>query len=319
MIPHFLKRAVSFVVTLFIVLLATFVIMNLAPGDNPFADERPPSPEVIEARNKKYHLDRPLLLNTRTLSADTFTDTQFGIYLNGLLHGDLGPSFQYMDRDVNDVLGPAIPVSLLLGAIGLTVALALGIPAGVIAAVRYNSWTDRAAITAAMGGVILPNFILGPLLVMVFAFGLGILPPAGWGRPVDMILPAFLTGLPAAAMIARLTRAGLIEELRKDYIRAARARGVPEYKVVLKHAMKNGILPVVSYLGPAAANVLTGTVVVETIFAIPGMGTHFVDGAIQRDYKVVLGAVLVYCVLLMTFNFLVDLAYRFLDPRVERT
>jgi oligopeptide transport system permease protein len=215
------------------------------------------------------------------------------------------------------VLAPSIPVSLLLGSIGLLFALAIGIPAGIYAAVRHNSWADRAAITLAMGGVILPNFILGPLLVMLFAFVLGWLPPAGWGQPCDVILPGFLTGLPAAAMIARLVRSGMIEELSKDYIRAARARGVGEFKVVVKHALKNGVMPVVSYMGPAAANILTGTVVVESLFAIPGMGMHFVHGALNRDYQLVMGAVLLYCVLLMTFNLLVDIGYRFLDPRVE--
>jgi oligopeptide transport system permease protein len=255
----------------------------------------------IEAR---YHLNEPLV-------------RQYLRYLGDVARGDLGPSFRYPDRTVNELLGLGFPVSLLLGASAMAFALGLGGTAGLLAGVRRNSLLDYGTMSFALFGVSVPNFVLGPLLMLVFALGTGWLPVAGWGTWRHLVLPAFTLGTSYAAYVARLTRAGVLEVIGQDFIRTARAKGLGEATIVLRHALPGAILPVVTYLGPASAAVLTGSVVVETVFSVPGIGRYFVASALNRDYTMVLGTVLVYSVLLLGFNLVVDLLYAYLDPRVR--
>jgi oligopeptide transport system permease protein len=281
----------------------SFFIMRLAPG-GPFDQERA-LPEQVRANiEARYHLNEPLW-------------QQYLRYLGDILRGDLGPSFRYPDRSVNELLGLGFPVSLLLGACALTVALLLGGAAGLLAGVRRNSFVDYLTMSFALGGVSVPNFVLGPILMLVFALGLGWLPVAGWGTWRHLILPSVTLGTFYAAYVARLTRAGMLEVIGHDFIRTARAKGLREATVVMRHALPSAMLPVITYLGPASAAVLTGSVVVETIFSIPGIGRYFVGGALNRDYTVVLGTVVSYSVLLVVFNLIVDVLYAYLDPRVS--
>lgn len=296
-------RLVFAVPVLFAVATLTFLMMRVAPG-GPFDAERRLPPAVEESLRARYQLDRPLL-------------EQYGRYMGNLLRGDLGPSFRYPDRTVGELLGFGLPVSLTLGLAALWVALAIGVPAGILAAVRQNRAADHAAMGLAIVGVSVPNFVLGPLLIIVFALWLGWLPVAGWGTWRHVVLPAFTLGVFYAAFIGRLTRAAMLEVIRQDFVRTARAKGAPEWRVVGRHAFRIALLPVVSFLGPAAARLLTGSVVVETIFSVPGVGRYFVTAALNRDYTMVLGTALVYSALLVLFNLLVDLAYGWLDPRIR--
>jgi oligopeptide transport system permease protein len=231
--------------------------------------------------------------------------------------GDLGPSFRYPDRSVNELLLLGFPVSLTLGLCALTVALTVGGAAGVLAGLGRNSFLDYLTMSFALGGISVPNFVLGPILMLIFALGLGWLPVAGWGTWKHLVLPSVTLGTFYAAYVARLTRAGMLEVIGQDFIRTARAKGLREATVVLRHALPGAILPVVTYLGPASAAVLTGSVVVETIFSIPGIGRYFVNSALNRDYTMVLGTVVFYSLLLLLFNLIVDVLYAYLDPRVQ--
>jgi oligopeptide transport system permease protein len=255
----------------------------------------------IEAR---YHLDEPLW-------------RQYLRYLGDVARADFGPSFRYPDRSVNELLGLGFPVSMTLGICALAVALGIGGVAGILAGLRRNSAVDYLTMTFALGGVSIPNFVLGPMLMLVFALGLGWLPVAGWGTWRHLVLPSLTLGTFYAAYIARLTRAGMLEVIGQDFIRTARAKGLREAVVVLRHALPGAILPVITYLGPASAAVLTGSVVVETIFGIPGIGRYFVSSALNRDYTMVLGTVVFYSVLLLFLNLVVDVLYAYLDPRVQ--
>lgn len=298
-----LRRILLMVPTLWAIATLTFFMMRLAPG-GPFNAERD-IPEAAKAElERKYGLDEPLLV-------------QYGSFLVRAVQLDFGPSYKYPAREVRDILFESFPVSLELGAWSLLVALILGIPMGMIAAVRKNSATDFAAMGASIAGVSIPNFVLGPVLVLLFSLTWHWFPPALWDGPATRVLPVLTLSVAYVAYIARLTRAGMLEVLRQDYIRTARAKGVAEPQVVTKHAFRLGILPVVSFLGPAAARIVMGSIVVESIFAIPGLGRHLVNGAFNRDYTLVLGLVLFYAVFLMVLNLLVDLAYAWLDPRVE--
>lgn len=277
--------------------------MRLAPG-GPFDQDRA-LPEPVRANiEARYHLNESLW-------------TQYLRYLGDVARGDLGPSFRYPDRSVNELLGLGFPVSLLLGACAMTIAVLAGGTAGLLAAVRRNSLVDYLTMSLALGGVSVPNFVLGPILMLVFALGLGWLPVAGWGTWRHLILPSLTLGAFYAAYVARLTRAGVLEVVGQDFIRTARAKGLREAMVILRHAVPSAILPVVTYLGPASAAVLTGSVVVETIFSIPGIGRYFVGAALNRDYTMVLGTVVSYSVLLLTLNLAVDVLYAWLDPRVQ--
>lgn len=299
-----LRRVTFIVPSLVFLIFVTTLLMYLAPG-NPFARERVASPLVEEALRASYGVPH---------SALEF----FEIYMRRLLlEGSLGPSIKVQGRSVGALIGPALPVSLALGVLALTFAVTLGLMLGISAGLRPNSSADYASMGVAMLGISLPNFVIGALLVIVFALSWRVLPVAGWGSLRHLVLPSITLGLPYAAYIARLARNGTIEVMQQDFIRTARAKGLPERRVVLGHALKGALLPVVSFLGPAAAGILTGSFVVESLFGIPGMGQWFVKGAINRDYSLVLGSAILYATLVTVFNLLVDLAYAWLDPRVR--
>jgi len=297
------RRLLLFVPTLWVIATLTFFLVRLAPG-GPFQSERE-IPKAARAQLMRlYGLDRPLLV-------------QYGTFLWNTARGDLGPSYKYPQRQVGEIIRDGVRVSAELGAWSLLLAVLLGVPAGVIAAVRQNRLADHAAMVLSLAGVSIPAFVLGPVLVLVFALGLYWLPPALWGGPASRVLPVITLSTAYVATIARLTRAGMLEALRMDFVRTARAKGLAESVVVLRHALRLGILPVVTFLGPAAARIVMGSIVVEQIFAIPGLGRQLVNAAFNRDYTLVLGAVLFYAVALMTLNLAVELVYARLDPRVE--
>lgn len=298
-------RLLTAVPTLFVLVGLSFFLMHAAPG-GPFDSERSLAPEVEARLNAQFHLDEPAW-------------RQFSRYLGGLLHGDLGPSLQYEGRSVADLIGDGAPVSAALGAIALLLALTGGVALGAIAALRRDSLWDRSLMLLALLGLSLPSYVVAPLLILVFALALDWLPAGGWDSPASVLLPAIALALPQMAAIARLTRGALGEVLAAPWIRAARAKGLPERLIVFRHALKPALLPVLSWLGPAAAGLMTGSVVVEQVFGIPGIGRYFVQGALNRDYTLVLGVVLFYGALVVTFNFLVDLAYGLLDPRTRPT
>lgn len=303
MTSYVLRRLLGVGPLLVLIALFAFLFMRTAPG-GPFDQERALPAQIEASLRAQYHLDEPLL-------------EQFGRYLGDIVRGDLGPSFRYRNRSVNEIIAQSAPVSLTLGVVAMAFALVLGIAAGVVSAVREHTWVDHTAMAVAMAGICIPNFVLGPLLILVFVFSFKLLPPAGWGALEHLILPALTLGAIRAATIARLTRGGMLEALEQDFVRTARAKGLAEQVVALRHALKVAILPVVSYLGPAMAATLTGSVVVERIFLVPGLGTFFVQSALNRDYTVAMGAVLFYSTLLIFLNLAVDIAYTRLDPRVE--
>jgi oligopeptide transport system permease protein len=297
-----LRRLLQAVPVLLAISLLTFLMVRLAPGD-PFSDERR-MPEDIRARlEAAYGFDQPLW-------------KQYLRHMGHLARGDL-PSFRYPDRTVQEIIAEAFPVSLELGAWALLVALLVGIPVGVIAAVRRNTWLDHLPMSLAMSGICLPSFVLGPLLILVFALKLGWVNPMGWDEPSDRILPALTLGLYYAAYVARLARGGMLEILSQDFMRTARAKGLPGWLVVVRHGLRGGLLPVVTYLGPAVAGLLTGSFAVETIFFIPGLGRFFVTAAFNRDYTMVLGTVMFYAVLIVLLNLVVDAVHLCLDPRLR--
>jgi oligopeptide transport system permease protein len=303
--PGTVLRRVTFLVpSLLLLVFVTTLLMYHAPG-SPFAGEKVASPQVEAALRAHFGVPK---------SAVEF----FGIYLRRLLvEGSLGPSVKVQGRNVETLLRPALPVSVALGLLALVIASALGLWLGIVAGLKPNSAADYASTGLSAIGLSLPSFVIGALGIVVFALKLHWLPVAGWGDLRHIVLPAVTLALPYAAYIARLARGGTIEVMSQDFIRTARAKGLPESAVVLRHALKGAILPVVSYLGPAAAGIMTGSFVVETLFGIPGMGQWFVRGAINRDYSVVLGTALVYASLVTAFNLVVDLAYAWLDPRVR--
>lgn len=304
MLYYALKRLAGAIPTLLLLVTLAFFLMRLAPG-GPFDSERALPPAIEASLQAQYHLDAPLW-------------DQYLRYLSNLLRGDLGPSFQYRDYTVNELIAIGFPVSALLGGLALVLALVLGLAAGLYAGLHRNRPADHGVMAAAMTGISIPNFVLAPLLVLVFAIYLGWLPAGGWGlSPAQIVLPVLALALPQVAYIARLTRAALVEVLGSPWIRTARAKGLPPRWIVLRHALKPVLLPVVSYLGPAAAGVLTGSVVIEQIFGLPGLGRYFVQGALNRDYTLVLGVVVFYGALIILLNLLVDLAYGWLDPKVR--
>jgi oligopeptide transport system permease protein len=303
MSTYLLRRVLSTIPLLFGILFFSFVFMRSAPG-GPFDDERSLPPQIERNLQAKYHLDEPL-------------GQQFLRYLGGLLKGDLGPSFKYQGRTVNEIIAQSLPVSLSLGGTALLIALAIGIPAGVVGALHHNRVQDYATMSFSLLGICVPNFVLGPVLIIIFSFAVGLLPAGGWGSPQQLLLPALTLGAIRAAYIARLARAGMLEVIHQDFIRTARSKGLRERVVVGKHALRVAILPVLSYLGPATASILVGSVVVERIFNIPGLGSFFVNSALNRDYTMAMGTVLLYSGLLITLNLMVDLVYAVLDPRVE--
>jgi len=281
----------------------TFFLIRLAPG-GPFTEEKSYPPEAIAQLNRHYGLDKPI-------------HVQYFSYLGNVLRGNLGPSFKYPNRTVNEIIADTFPVSLELGFYGLTVALLFGLAAGIIASLRPNTALDHVPMSISMIGICIPSFVLGPLLVLFFALGLGWFNASGWRTVGDRVLPAITLGSAYAAYIARLSRAGMLDVLPRDFIRTARAKGLSELRVVVCHALKPGIFPVVSFLGPAIAGLITGSFVTETIFHIPGLGKMFVTGAFNRDYTLILGLVVFYSILVVVFNALVDLALALLNPKLR--
>jgi oligopeptide transport system permease protein len=304
-LTYAVRRLSGAVPTLFLIVTLAFFMMRLAPG-GPFDGERIMPPEIEANLRRAYELDRPLA-------------EQYAAYLGGLLTGDLGPSFKYKDLSVGELLAGGLPVSLRIGGIAMVGAALAGVALGSLAALRRNTAVDRAVMLGATTGIAVPNFVVAPVLSLVFGVHLSWLPVAGWGGGHwrHLVLPVTALALPQVAYVARLTRTGLVEVLHADYIRTARAKGLSEGAVLLRHALRAALLPVVSYLGPAAAGLLTGSVVIEQIFALPGIGRYFVQGALNRDYTLVMGVVVFYGALIILFNLVVDLLYGVLDPRVR--
>ncbi len=302
---YVLRRLLGAIPTLFILLTLAFFMIRLAPG-GPFDGDKVLPPEIQANLDAKYRLDQPLW-------------QQYLSYLGDIARGDLGPSFQYRDFTVNELIAQGFPISLRLGASALVLAFTLGVLVGSVAAWRQNSRLDQWLMGSSMVGIAVPNFVVAPLLVLLFGVTLGWLPAGGWGGGAlsHVILPIIALSLPYLAYIARLTRGSMVETLRSDFIRTARAKGLPEHKVLLKHALRPALLPVVSYLGPAAAAIITGSVVIEQIFGLPGMGRYFVQGALNRDYTLVMGVVIFVGVLIVVFNLIVDVLYAILDPRIR--
>ncbi len=277
-------------------------MMRLAPG-GPFDRDRILPEEVKAAIAARYHLDEPLW-------------KQYFRYMGNLAKGDLGPSFKYKDRSVNEILANGLPVTFKLGAYAMLFALLIGIPAGCIAALKQNSAADYTSMAVSMIGVSVPSFVVLSVLIYIFGIKLKILSVSGWGTWRQMVNPIVALGLMYSAYIARLSRAGMLEVIRQDYIRTARAKGLYEWLIITRHSLKAGLLPVVSFLGPAGAAILTGSLVVETISGIPGIGREFVQSALNRDYTLTMGTVILYSVFLIGFNIIVDILYAYLDPRI---
>ena len=304
MIRFLFHRLLQAVPVLLAAVTIAFFLVRAAPG-GPFTQERRFSDESIRRLNEHYGLSDPV-------------GVQYVRYIGNLLRGNLGPSFKYSNRTVNEIIAETFPVSLELGLLALCFALCIGLAAGILAALRPNTWQDVAPMAVAMTGVCIPSFVLGPLLVLVFAIQAGWFNAAGWDTPADRLLPAITLGSAYAAYIARLTRGSMLEILPADYIRTARATGVPERRIITCFALKNAVLPVVSFLGPATAGIITGSFVVETIFHIPGMGKMFVQAAFNRDYSLILGLVAFYSLLIVVFNLVVDIVLAWLDPRLRK-
>ena len=302
MIRFIAKRMLGLAAVLFCVVSITFFLIRLMPG-GPFDRERKLPEQIEKALLARYKLDGPIL-------------NQYFGYLGDLLHGDLRLSTKYRDRSVNEILADALPVSATLGVIAFLLATVGGVFVGSLAASYQHSWIDRSAMLGALFAISLPSFVIGPLLILIFAIDSQLLPVGGWGTWRSLILPSITLAAPYAAYIARLTRASMLEALTQDFVRTARAKGLPESQVVYKHALKVAILPVVSFLGPLAANLLTGSIVVENIFSIPGAGGFFVNSVLNRDGFLLGGIVIVYCVLLVLFNLVVDILYGWLDRRI---
>ena len=305
MLRYSFNRLLGAVPTLLILIAVAFFMIRIAPG-GPFDSERALLPEIEANLRAAYHLDEPL-------------PQQFLRYLGGLVRGDFGPSFQYRDFTVTELIATGFPVSLRLGGAAMLIALLIGVTAGSIAAWRQNSLGDHAVMAVSMTGISIPNFVMAPLLILFFAVYLGWLPAGGLGNGSwrNMILPVISLALPQIAYISRLTRGSMIEVLRSNFIRTARAQGLSATTILLRHAIRPALLPVVSYLGPATAAVITGSVVIEQIFGVPGLGRFFVQGALNRDYTLVMGVVVFYGTLIIVLNFLVDIAYAWLDPKVK--
>ncbi len=300
-----LRRLAGAIPTLFAVMTAAFFMMRLAPG-GPFDRDRMLTPEIEANIRQAYNLDEPLVV-------------QYGIYLSKLLRGDLGPSFKYQDYTVAELIGNGFPVSLRIGMTAIALALFVGIACGIVAALRQNSLVDHAVMAVAMIGITVPNFVMAPVMTLVIGVYLRWLPAGGYGGGSlrNLILPTVALALPQVAYVARLMRASMVEVLRSNYIRTARAKGLPARLVVGRHGLPAALLPVVSYLGPATASIITGSVVIETIFGIPGIGRYFVQGALNRDYTLVMGVVVFYGSLIIVLNLLVDLVYGLLDPKIR--
>jgi oligopeptide transport system permease protein len=305
MTRYFFTRLAGAIPTLFIIITITFFLMRAAPG-GPFDQEQALAPEIKANLQRAYGLDQPVW-------------TQYGRYLKSLLHGDFGPSFKYKDFTVTELIGQGFPITLQLGAMAIVLALLLGIPLGTFAALRHNSAADTATMSLVVTGIAIPSFVVLPFLGLLFGVYLHWLPVSGWesGSLRHAALPVIALALPPLAYVARLTRGSMLEVLQSHYIRTAFAKGLPLHSVIFRHALRPALAPVASYLVPAVASILTGSLVVETIAGLPGIGRYLVQGAINRDYTLVLGMVIIYSTLLIVMGLLVDLLYAWLDPRVR--
>lgn len=303
MLSYFLRRLLIAIPTLLVILLLSFVLIRLAPG-GPFDAEVALEAQVLENLNRAYNLDRPLW-------------EQFVVYLGNIFRGDLGPSMIYKDFSVNELLASGLPVSASLGLKSIILSILVGSLLGIVAALKQNRAVDYGVMTVAMSGIAIPNFVLAPILALIFGIYLNMLPVSGWGGLKHQILPVIAVSLPQIAIIARLMRASMIEVLRSNFVRAARLNGIPERQIIIHHALPAALLPVVSYIGPAIASVATGSLIVEQVFDLPGIGRYFAQGAINRDYPVVMGVVIVYAAAIIMLNLLVDLIYGLLDPKVR--
>ena len=303
MITYIARRLLQAIPTLWLVATATFVLLRIAPG-GPFDDEKPVSPEIKAQIEAHYGLDEPLIV-------------QYFQFFGNILRGDLGPSYKYAGWDVQEIIAQSFPVSLELGLWALLLALIIGIPIGSIAALQHKKSTENTLMGIAAVGICLPSFVIAPILILVFSLLLGWFNPIGWVSASDRVLPVLSLSLLYVAYIARLSRGGMLDVLQQDYIRTARAKGITNWLIIVRHALRTALLPVLSYIGPTAAGLISGSFVVETIFFIPGLGPFFVNAALNRDYTMVMGTVLFYAVLIILFNLIVDLIQMWMQPRTR--
>ncbi|MGR5153229.1 oligopeptide ABC transporter permease OppB [Photobacterium swingsii] len=305
MIKLIAKRILEAIPTLLVLITISFFLMRFAPG-NPFSSERPLPPEVMANIEAKYGLDKPVF-------------EQYTTYLGNVLQGDFGPSFKYKDFTVNELVSKALPVSAKIGFFAFIFAVVMGVTVGTVAALKHNTWVDYTIMSTAMAGVVMPSFILAPVLIYIFAINLGWLPAGGWqdGSLKFMLLPMFGMSLLYVATFARITRGSMIETLNSNFIRTARAKGLSYPYIIVKHALKPALLPVVSYMGPAFVGIITGSVVIETIFGLPGIGKLFVNAAFNRDYSLVLGVTILIGTLTIIFNAIVDIVLAYIDPKIR--
>ncbi len=303
-VRHAAVRLFGLIPTLLVLITIAFFLIRVAPG-GPFDGEKVLPPEIRANLDANYHLDEPLL-------------QQYFRYLGQIVTGDFGPSFQYKDWTVTELIAQGFPVSATLGGLAILLAFVVGTLIGTLAALKQNSLADYGAMGVAMLGISIPNFVVAPLLILGTAVYAGWLPAGGWDWTWQrMVLPVITLALPVIAYTARLTRGSMIEVLHSNYVRTARAKGLPESVVILRHALKPAILPVISYMGPATAALITGSVVIERIYSIPGLGSYFVQGALNRDYTLVMGVVIFYGIVIVVLNFIVDLLYAWLNPRIR--
>ncbi|MFZ1701312.1 MAG: ABC transporter permease [Pyrinomonadaceae bacterium] len=303
MLSFIIRRLLIIIPMALVVVTLTWGLIRIAPGNFYSAEKKLP-PAVEATIRKKYGLDKPWY-------------SQYGIMMSNIVRGDFGDSLKYQGQSVNEIIWRHIPYSATIGVLAYLLALTLGLTAGTIAALKQNSLFDYGSMSLAMFGLSVPNFVLGPILVLIFSFGVAWFPPARWGGPLAIVLPVITLAAIYTAYIARLTRAGMLEVMRSDYIRTARAKGLDEKTVLLRHAVRGGIIPVVSFTGPALAGLLAGTVVVEKVFAIPGLGNIFIQSVLNRDEPLTLGIVAFLSIMIMLFNLAVDISYGFLDPRIR--
>ncbi|HMP50712.1 MAG TPA: ABC transporter permease [Candidatus Melainabacteria bacterium] len=303
MFAMIIKRVLSAIPVLLIIATLTFCLVRVVPG-GPFDEDKNLPPEIIKNLEAKYNLDKPIA-------------EQYLLYLGRLVRGDLGVSYKYVDRTVTDILGDAFPVSLQLGLAGLTIAILVGVPLGTLAATRRGTFIDVLAMFISTAGISVPVFVIGALLIYVFGILLRLLPVGLWESPAHMILPAVTLAFGPTAYLARLTRASVLEVLEKDWVRTARSKGLSAYTTVSRHVLRNALVPVVTVLGPLTAILVTGSFVVEFVYAIPGMGRFFITAVMNRDYDLIMGTTLLFAVLLIFTNTLVDIIYHFLDPRIR--
>ncbi|HYK74195.1 MAG TPA: ABC transporter permease [Pseudoneobacillus sp.] len=303
MAKYITRRLIYMLLSLYVIVTATFFLMRLAPG-NPFTSEKKLPPEIEAALNEHYGLNEPWYV-------------QYGDYLGRIAQWDFGPSFKYKTRTVNDLINDGFPVSLALGAQAILIAVAIGVVLGVIAALYHNKWQDYGAMIVAVFGISVPSFIMASFLQYIFAIKLGVLPVARWDSFAHTILPSLALASTPMAFIARLTRSSMLEVLANDYIRTAKSKGLSKGVITIKHTIRNALLPVVSYMGPLSAGIITGSFVIERIFGIPGLGSHFVTSIANRDYTVIMGVTVFYSVLLLVSILLVDIAYGLIDPRIK--